>query len=201
MALNTEVCNLALSHLGVTKTITDAESEQTVEAKQCRRFYERALQVCLRDYPWPFATRFAKLALVENNPISHWAFSYRYPANCLHMRKILGDSRNDTREERIAYQITSDDSGKLVYTDRPDAEIEYTINLTDYTVMTPDFIMAFSFLLAHYLAPSLTSGDPFKLGERAEQNYLKEISSSKSAAINEAQVDELPESAFVRGRS
>lgn len=200
MALNTEVCNLAISHLGVAKTIIDVETEQSIEVKICRRFYAKALSSCLRDYPWPFATKFGTLALVETAPNEDWGFSYRYPSDCLHVRRILGQSRNATRDVRVSYKIAQDNQGKLVYTDQEDAQIEYTLNIDDYTVMTDDFIMAFSFLLAHYISPALTNGDPFKLGDRAKTNYFEEISNAKSTAVNEEQVDDLPESEYVRGR-
>lgn len=197
--LNTEVANLTLSHLGMSHSILDLETEQSIEAKVIRRFYERAMNLCLRDFPWPFATGFFALGLVEEQPNEDWGYSYRYPS-CLHIRRILGQSRNDTRNTRVPYKIGSDDNGKLIYTDQQDAEVEITKFVTDYTVMTDDFIMAFSFLLAHYSAPALTAGDPNKLGERAKNNYLEEISSAKSASVNEEQVDALPESEFVRGR-
>lgn len=197
---NTEIGNLALSHLGMSHTVTDLENEQSIEAKVLRRFYEPAMNTCLRDFPWPFATGFFALGLVEEQPNEDWGYSYRYPSECLHVRRILGQSRNDTRNTRVPYKIGSDNQGKLIYTDQQDAEIELTKPITDSTIMTDDFKMAFSFLLAHYAAPSITKGDPNKLGARAKDNYLEEISSAKSAAVNEEQVDNLPESEFVRGR-
>lgn len=201
MALNTEVGNLALSHLGITHTVSDLETEQSIEAKVLRRFYERAMNICLREFPWSFATKIDALALVEEDPNNDWSYSFRYPSDCLHVRRILGQTRNDTRDVRVAYKIAQDSSGKLIFTDQPDAEIEYTLNITDYAIMTDDFIMAFSFLLAYYVAPSLAKGDPFKLGDRALKGYEIEISSAKSTAVNEEQVDELPESEYVRNRT
>ena len=200
MALNTEVCNLAISHLGVAKTIIDVETEQSIEAKICRRFYELALKAVLRDYPWPFATKISSIALVENNPNDDWEFSSRYPSDCLHVRRILGQAANVTIDVRVPYKISRDGSGRLIYTNQPDAQIEYTLDISDYTIITGDFILAFSFLLAHYAAPALTNGDPFKLGDRAKLNYYEEISSAKATAVNEEQVEALPESEYVRGR-
>jgi hypothetical protein len=54
--------------------------------------------------------------------------------------------------------------------------------------------------LAGYIAPRVTGGDPFKLGERAVRFYDYEISKAESAAINEEQPDQTPESTFITAR-
>ena len=74
------------------------------------------------------------------------------------------------------------------------------MTIDDFTVMPADFIMAFSFKLAYYIAPQITAGDPMKVGERARVNYELELSNAKSAAFNEEQQDVPPESELVRMR-
>lgn len=197
---NTEIANLAIAHLGVSKQISDLETETTVEARTCRLFFERALKSVLRSYPWPFCTEVRELSLVEEDPNDEWAFSYRYPAEALHVRRILNPGTIETSDTRLTYKIAQDDTGKLIFTDQEDAQVEITKYIEDYTVMTDDFQMALSFLLAHYIAPTLTNGDPFKLGERAKLNYLEEISKAKGTSVNEEEVGALPESEYVRGR-
>jgi len=65
----------------------------------------------------------------------------------------------------------------------------------------PDFAEAVSLLLAAYLAPTLTGGDPQKLGGRALQLYEWAIARAKANARNEQQDDMLiPESEFIRSR-
>ena len=60
--------------------------------------------------------------------------------------------------------------------------------------------MAFSLLLASYMAPSVLAGDPFKLGRRAFDFYLVSIGKARSTAMNEQQDEEPPESEFIVGR-
>ncbi len=60
--------------------------------------------------------------------------------------------------------------------------------------------MAFSFLLASYIAPRLTGGDPFKMGSRAIELYQYEIGKAKSTALIEEQDEELPDSEYIRTR-
>jgi hypothetical protein len=200
MASSTEICNLALSHLGVGKEIANLETEQSQEASACRRFYELARSMTLRDHHWPFATRYADLALVEEDPNSEWDFSYRYPTGCLKIRKILSGKRNDSYQSRVPYSIAQDSAGRLIFTDWPTAEITYTFDEVDPDRYTSDFIMALSFRLAHFIAPRLTGGDPYGLGKRALDLYAYEISVAAANAFNEEQADQevLPE--IIRSR-
>ena len=196
----TEICNLAISHLGIGKEIANLETERSNEAAACRRFFETARDVTLRDFNWPFATKINELGLVEADPNDEWSFSYRYPTDCLKLRRILSGIRNDTRQSRVPYRVARDAAGLLIFTDTADAQVEYTIQEQTVSSFPPDFVMAFSFLLASYVAPRLTAGDPFKMGTRAIELYQVEISKAMAAAINEEQDEEYPDSEFIRVR-
>jgi hypothetical protein len=200
MPSDTEIANLAISHLGVAKEIADLETEDSEEANTCRRFYTTALEATLRDLPWPFATKFIALALVEEDPTDEWDYSYRYPADCLKVRRILSGIRNDTRQSRAPYKISQDGSGRLILTDQQNAEIEYTVNETDEQKYPADFVLAFSFRLAMYAAARLTAGDPFKLKLEMEKSYRKELVMAGASAFTEEQIDEEPDSEYIRER-
>jgi len=197
---STEICNLALSHIGIGKEIADLETEASQEASSCRRFYENARDQVLRDFSWPFAMTTVSLSLVSENPTSEWDYAYRYPTDCMKSRRILSGTRNETRQTRIPYQIAYDSTGKLIYTDEQNAVLEYTKKVVDTGQFSADFAMALSFRIAFYVSPRLTSGDPFKLGERALKMYQAEIMRAQATAINELQDEEVPDSEFIRER-
>jgi hypothetical protein len=201
MATTTEICNLALSHLGNGKEISNLETDASDEGSVCRRFYETAKDATLRDFNWPFTTKFREMALIEEDPTSEWGFSYRYPTDCLKIRRILSGIRNDTNDSRAKYKIGRDDAGLLVYTDIESAEIEYTIRLDDPSQYPPDFILALSFRLAFYIAPRVTAGDPFNLQQKMMQMYQMEISNAAKTSVNEEQPDVEPDSEFQRSRT
>jgi hypothetical protein len=200
VASSTEICNLALSHLGVGKEIANLDTEQSQEASACRRFYETARDACLRDFSWPFAMRYDELALVEEDPNDEWLFSYRYPTNCMRILKILSGTRNDTRQTRVPYEIAQDDQGRLLFTDQENAEIRYIYKETDPDKYTPDFILALSYRLAYYIAPRLTAGDPFSRGPASLEAYQIELSRAAANAVNEGQVEEEVNSELQRAR-
>lgn len=200
MASSTEICNLAISHLGSTKRIANLDTEQSTEAALFRTLYDTTIDIVLRDYRWPFATKIGALALIEEDPNDEWRYSYSYPTDAVEIRRILSGIRNDARDSRVPYKIAYSSSGRILFCDIDDAEVEYTIRITDPQLYPPDFIMALSFRLASYAAPALTAGDPFKMGDRAMKMYQYEISKATATSFNEEQPDQLPDSEFVRAR-
>lgn len=201
MASKTEICNLALSHLGISKPIANVDTEQSQEASACRVFFNTTRQLVLRDFQWPFATKIIALELVEEDPNDEWKYSYRYPTNCINFRRVLSGIRNDERSTRETYRIVNDSSGQLIYTDQNEAEAEYTLDVTNTEILPPDFVMALSYRLAAYIAPRLTAGDPFKLGDKSAQLYQIEISRAAASAYNEEQPEQLPDSEFISARN
>lgn len=200
MASSVEICNLALSHLGVGKEIANLETENSEEASACRRFYEPTIRKTLQDFPWPFATRFVDLALVEEDPTDEWDYSYRYPSDCLKIRRIMSGARQDSMASRIAYRIASDATGRIILTDEPEASIEYTVEPPDTSMFDDLFVEAVSYYLAFQIAPRVTGGDPFKLGDRAGQMYSATMARAQASALREDVGDVPLEAAHIRGR-
>lgn len=201
MSTQVEICNLALSHVGVGKEIATFDTEKSQEAQACRRFYDPARLAALRDFAWPFATKFVTLGLIKSSPTTEWAYSYQYPSDCLKFRRILSLIRNDTRQSRIPFRFVYGQSGQEIYTDQDSAQAEYTVDVNDTSRFPPDFVIALSYRLAAMIAPRVTGGDPFKLGPQALQLYALEISKASANAANEEQEEESPDSEFVRARS
>jgi len=197
----TQIANLAISHLGIGKEIANIETEQSQEASACRRFYDVAKESTLSDLDWTFATKFAVLNLIEENPSDEWNYSYKYPVDCINMRRILSGLRNDTQTSRIPFKILKDATGRIIYTDQEDAQIEYTENVSDTSLFSAEFDLALSFRLAAYIAPRLTGGDPFKLKQEMLVQYDLELGRAKKKNMNEETQDIMPESEFIRARS
>jgi len=200
MSSKTQICNLALSNVGIGNEISNLETDKSAEAFACRRYFDIALEKMLGDFPWPFATKFLALGLIEEDPNEEWAFSYRYPSDCLKIRRLLSGSRNDSRQSRIPYKIGQDTTGSLIYTDLPNAELEYTVKISDVERLPPDFTIAFSFLLSSYIIPRLLGSDRFNMVQRALQLYQMEVTSAQASAANEEQADQEVESQLIRIR-
>jgi hypothetical protein len=163
-------------------------------------------------------------------PTPEWAYSYRYPSDALLIRRILPagaqappslpgyplvppwqGSRIETQASRVPYRIARDDAGLLLYTDFPPVAatattpalpmIEYIIQQDDTGFYTPKFSQAVAFLVAFYVAPGLTGGDKFQLGQRAYANYQTTMAEAQAQAKNEEQPDLPPDAEWIQMRS
>lgn len=193
------IANLALAHIGVEKSIA-ALTERSKEAEACKLFYAQARNELLAAVPWPFATKIADLTLVEEDPNTEWSYSYRYPSDCVNFRRILSGNRVDTPSTAISYKIGADTEAKLIFTDREDAECEYTVLVTNVVFFPDDFVQALALRLAAMIAPRLTAGDPFKMGARAQTLYEKAVADAITGAFAEEQLDKPGFGEFVDSR-
>lgn len=203
MALTkTQICNMALFHLGMSKEIAnvDSTSETSEEARTMRVFWDVAKEEALSQYAWPFARKVAALGLVEEDPTDEWAYSYTYPSDCAVITKIQSGLRLDTRQSIIPFEVASDEDTKLIYTDLEDAVCEYTRNLSSTALFIPEFSIALSYLLASYAVPKLSKGDPMKAKAGLEQLFRMKISKAIAKCANE-EVQDIPNDAeMIRGR-
>lgn len=192
---------MALSHLAVTRTLTTLATDRSKEAAVCRQFYAQTRDEVLRDFPWPFATRIAALALVAEQPTSEWAFAYRVPVTALRVRRLVSTLRDDVIETRVPYRIIGDATGELLYTDWPDAELEWTERVEVVELFPVDFTQSVALLLASYVAPVVTGGDQFKLGERALKLYAWRLEKAQVNAASEVAPDLAPDADLIRARN
>jgi len=216
MSSDVQIFNMALSHIGVDKQIASF-TENSKEARLAQIWFSEARKMVLRDRKWPFATKFADLALVEEDPTIEWAFSYRYPSDCLEMRRILNGIpigfidnvpsfqgwsllNSFYEQNKVPYKIGADDEGRLIYCSLDDAQVEYTFLNDDGAFYPPDFTICLSYRIANFIAPSLTSGDPNKLGAMALQMYYQELDKAAANSYNEEQATMTNDSALTRAR-
>lgn len=194
-----DIASLALSHLGVDKTISNFD-ENSAEARALDQVYDLARDATLRDFAWPFAKRFVDLTLVEEDPVSIWGYSYRYPNDCVDIRRIVSAEVMDNEGTEIPYDLGHDANGVLIYTNQEDAVLEYTGKCETASFYPADFALAFSFRLATLVAPRLSHGKAKGLGDSAYQQYLREIAKAKASALNEVKRGASPMSSLERAR-
>lgn len=202
MLSTTEIANVALSHLGIGKEIDDV-TERSQEAAAFRRYFKLALSTVLRDFAWPFATKYVALGLVTEfvaTDKSEYRFAYRKPADALTIRKIGSGIRRDTADTMVPFTESFDNDGVLILTDLREARVEYTAYTEATSIYPDDFTMALTYKLASLIAPRLSAGDPFKRGDACQGQYFFELSKARANALNEMQVGENLESEFIRAR-
>lgn len=199
MPTDVEICNIALSFIGTGEHIASL-SENSNEADACDQFYEVALKEILREYPWPFATKRAALAVVDEDPDDYdeWAYSYRYPSDCLFARRIASGVTPENYGSRIPFMLAQDSTGLLILTNEEDAYLEYTYYASTTAHFPSDFVVALAYRIAAYIAPRV-SKDPGRLTPLVQMMYDKSLVKARKAGANEQKFTP-NESEFIDGR-
>jgi hypothetical protein len=192
-----DICNMALSHIAV-KSITSID-EQSEPARKCKLFYNPALDAYLRDHDWNFAGQNEALALIADETIHGWGYLYKYPSNCLFVRKIFDESTDFTTKDSELFDLVQspDTNQKAIATDVATAYIRFTKRVTDANMFDPLFVEGFSYKLASLIAKPLTGNETLgekmaiqaeRIGNRAKvtnkterRETLKKVSSYEDA--------------------
>jgi hypothetical protein len=84
LAANLQVANAALIQIGARRSAT-SRTTKAARRNSCAWSSSKSSARPLRDYPWPFATRYVTPALVGGTsqvPVNaDWQYSYRLPAD------------------------------------------------------------------------------------------------------------------------
>lgn len=191
-----QICNMALGHLGQTKFIATL-TERSLASELCALYYEPARDFTLEDLTWPFATKYLALGLVEEEPNDDWAYSYRYPDDCVFARRLV-TTRGRTDPNPPPFKAGSDETARLIYTNEEDAVLEYTKRITDTDLFPAVFAMAVSWYLASLLAPGIAKDK--KQAGNCLQIYMVMKSTASAQQLNEQQQSPEPESEAIRAR-
>lgn len=180
----TEVCNLALSYLG--KGRINSLEDASEEAKRCRVHYDHDRRRLLLSYPWGFARRIEKLAVLEGT-VPGWQFCYGYPNECLRVQYVFDEAgARDKSVQREAFEVVTRASGlRMVATDVPFAFAEYVADVCDPMFFSEAFID----VLSHMLAASLALGLTGSANLAAQQMQLAQfvLDGAKFAAVLEGE--------------
>lgn len=195
-----QICNMALGHIGHTKFIA-ALTDRSNEASVLNQFYEQARDFSLECFPWPFAKKTVTLGLVTDytvlDTIHEWSYAYRYPDDCLFARYILtANGRMET--DPPPFEVGSDDSGRLIFTDQEDAILVYTRRVTDPALFTAAFGESVSWWLSGLICPGLAKDKKQAQGCFQMFQALKPLAEARSG--NEQQQSPELDSEFIRAR-
>jgi hypothetical protein len=210
---STRLVNLALSRIHVSKQLANLATDSSQEAATARLHYTPEVNGVLADFPWPFATRYAELELIDvsggtpTDPVNgDWQYAYRAPELMVFARRIVPKSgrRRAYDPNPIPFRPGTDDGGVLIYCNESASldvplELEYTVRPVCPALMGgPAFRSAVAWRLAASLAGPLARD--VKLVTFCLQMYALEIANAKAQAANEAQQDPDGDAGWITGR-
>ena len=159
MASAVDICNLALSHLGDSATVTSmSPPEGSAQADHCANFYPIARDSLLESGAWSFSTRRAAGAALTNDR-DEWAYCYAVPNLALTILGIFPEGTKEESQSQPFIKELNSNNTEVIYTDVENAVIKYTIAVTDTTKFTPLFVQTLAWHLAAMLAGPVLKGD------------------------------------------
>ena len=210
------ICKLALSKLG-TNSSMESFTEAGVEASECNLWYNISLKEILSSAFWSFARKRQTLAVHgDDPPAGVWGFRYQYPVDALKLRYLENPTGQTSSSsafwsqesnaridgnagQKVPFEIEiSDDGTKSILTNLDSAIGVYTFLQTNVHLFSPEFIEAFSTLLAYHIAPGLTEGD--KKTKEMIALYSGVWPIAVAASANESASGPPPEAEWIRGR-
>jgi hypothetical protein len=174
------ICNLALDAAHCRSSIS-AIGENSAEGQACARHYEQAKEAVLRAAHWNFARKQINLALLNDatltppQPVPQpWMYEYAYPSDCVLAYGVLpqmtnpagasinGDWQPPQPQMPMARFIVAQDNDvtgnaiPVILTNVPQAQLVYTVRVSNPNLFDPMFVDALTYYLAARLAGPLT---------------------------------------------
>jgi len=144
-ATPTELCNVALGHIGQAR-IADI-GERSPAAEHCRRMFDHVRRLCLRDHDWNFAIGRESLTALSTPPPFGFSAAYQLPADCLRVLAINGQPAGVRGTQ---WEV----EGRTVLINADAAQLRYIRDADDVTQWDSIFQSYFSYRLAAAVAPS-----------------------------------------------
>lgn len=206
MASVVDICNLALSRLGDSATVSSIDPpEGSPQAQYCATFYPIARDTMLEMHQWTFATRRIIPAQVSFS-YSQWDYAYAAPSDMLDVIAVMSPDATDdfsqplVVENQILGSVNSGmgtyapqpysleslaDGTVVILTDQENALLRYTARVEDTSKYPALFVDALGWLLASHLAGPLMKGDTgAKIAQSAYRSFQLAFARATSADAN-----------------
>lgn len=166
-----EIFNLTLSALLLQRRITNADTDQSTEAKVLRSVWDSALRSTLEDLDLDSTSSLLDLELITEKPNTLWLYAYKYPSNCAFFRRIVSCVRKDSRSTHISKKVGVYQNERAIFTNQYQAVAEYIPSDLPLSVLSATAGLALSYRLANMSAPLVTGKGALNLLKLLDERY------------------------------
>lgn len=195
----TQIANLALSHIRDKGQVENVDTDTTTQAKTARLWYDPARRQALAEFNHGFARSRLALATHSEDPPATWAHRYQWPSDCVQPRYIQNSSGRV--EPPVPFELeVAGDKTRSILTDQDEAVLVYTRDEEEVTFFSPHFVLAFSYLLAHYMAGPLTGKQSIQDKTLEKYNLTINTGAAHEANVTAAATDADPDADWIQER-
>jgi hypothetical protein len=152
----TDICNLALGHLGEARV--ESLDEDNLASRACSLHYAAARDQVLRSHRWNFAQGRVALEQLSEEPAFGWRYQYTLPVDCLRVLEFNGTEMGDVISEEFIVE------GRRLLTNAETAKLVYTRRIEDVSEFDALFVEALALKLGVLLSETIR-GSTGKTGE------------------------------------
>lgn len=173
MSIDITTCNLALGELRA-PPITDI-AEDSLEARECARFYPHCLRLLLERHDWSFTHRRASLAeLATDDRRDEWPHAFALPADCATPLRLVAPCHGGAIDFIVEH--------RTLYARLPDVVLEYAARDLDEGEASALFVDALVYVLAARLAVPIRDSRETKgqLLQQAEVAFQRAVAADRN---------------------
>jgi hypothetical protein len=198
----TKIYNLAFNHLLLSKVIVNADTDLSNETKILNQLWDIALHSTLEDLDLDATSSTIKLELVKELPTIHWNYAYKYPLNCVKLRRIISPCVKDTPSSHIDKRIQVFEGQKVILTNEFEASIEFISTDIPLNALNSHAGVCLSLWLARLASPLIVGKNAETLKNTLDNRYTIAKMNAGEIDIQENLVfdSELTTSDFLRAR-
>lgn len=195
----TTIANLALSHIRDEARVENIETDSRPQAKTANAWYDPARRQALADFDYGFARKRLALALHSEDPPAEWAYRYQYPSDCVAPRRVQNPLGR--RKAPPPFEIEQAGDGTLsILSDVADAVLVYSRDAEAVALFPPHFVLALSYLLAHFIAGPLTGKKSIQDTALAQYNMAANTGAAHEGTATASGTEPSPEAEWIEGR-
>jgi hypothetical protein len=167
-----KIFNLALGALLLQRQIVDTDTDKSNENQVLNTYWDLAFSSTLEDLDLDSTSSPITLELITADPNEQWDYAYKYPSDCIKLRRIQSDYVVDNRDSAILKRIGMLGNQKAIFTTQESAVAEYLSDNIRVSSLSPSAALAIGYKLAWLAAPLIVGKGAKALRETNQQFYV-----------------------------
>lgn len=172
MYTKADIFNLALGALLLTKKIADTDNDKSSDNQTLNVHWEAAFRTALADMDLDGTSSQVNLELLSTNPNSLWDFAYKYPSDCVLLRRLQNSSLMDRRSNQIKRRTGIHEGKKVIFTNAQNAIAEYLSKDVALGSLSANAGLAVAYRLAVLSSPLIAGKGAKELRKQVQDMYL-----------------------------